>query len=176
MERAIEKLKYPIGKFQKPESITKSHVEKWIKVIAEFPDELNREVKDLTAQELEKQYRPDGWTIKQVVHHCADSHMNSFIRFKLALTEKVPTIKPYVENLWAELPDSKNYPVKDSLKILEGLHARWSNLLKNLSDDDLEKEFIHPETNEKISLISNVGFYAWHCKHHLAHIINAKLS
>lgn len=174
MEKDIEKLKYPIGRFQEPPNITREHIEKWINVIENFPHRLTNEVRDLTEVELEKQYRPDGWTIKQVVNHCADSHMNSLIRFKLALTEETPTIKPYFENLWAELPDSKNYPIDDSLKILTGLHARWVNLLKNIHEDDLEKEFLHPETKEKVSLKTNIGIYAWHCEHHLAHITIAK--
>lgn len=100
--------------------------------------------------------------------------MNSLIRFKLALTEETPTIKPYFENLWAELSDSKRYPIEASLKILEGLHSRWAYLLKNLNESDLEKEFLHPETEEKKTLKINIGIYAWHCEHHLAHVINAK--
>lgn len=100
--------------------------------------------------------------------------MNSFIRFKLALTEDTPTIKPYVEDLWAELPDAKNYPINDSLFILAGLHGRWVQLLKNLTAMELEKEFIHPASNERISIKTNIGMYAWHCEHHLAHIIIAK--
>jgi hypothetical protein len=176
MERDIEKLKYPIGKFQTPIPMDKIQIENWIKVIEEFPKKLNNEVKDLTEIALKKQYRPDGWTIKQVVNHCADSHMNSFVRFKLALTENTPTIKPYFENLWAELPDAKDFPIESSLNILEGLHERWINLLKSLSDTDLERQFKHPETNKLISLKTNIGIYAWHCEHHLAHVKNAKLS
>lgn len=174
MEIDIEKLKYPIGHFQKPENISKEHIEEWLNTIQDFPNKLNKEVKNLTETELQKQYKPNGWTIKQIVNHCADSHMNSFIRFKLTLTEETPTIKPYLENLWAELPESKNYPINDSIKILVGLHARWTNLLKNLTEKDLEKQFFHPETKEKISLKTNIGIYAWHCEHHLAHIKIAK--
>lgn len=174
MEQDIEKLKYPIGKFQKPQNIDRNTIEGWIKTIEAFPKKLSDETKDLTEQELEKQYRPNGWTIKQVVNHCADSHINSLIRFKLALTEDIPTIKTYSENLWAELSDSKYLSIKSSLKILEGLHERWINLLKSLSEKDFEKAFIHPETQERISLKTNLGIYAWHCEHHLAHVINAK--
>jgi hypothetical protein len=170
----LEKLKYPIGKFQKPKNIDKFQIEDWIKIIKGFPDKVVNEVKNLTEKELEKQYRPDGWTITQVVNHCADSHMNSFIRFKLTLTEDTPTIKPYFENLWAELPDSKNFPIESSLEILKGLHERWVNLMENLSEIELEKEFLHPESKERISLKTNIGIYAWHCEHHLAHIVNAK--
>lgn len=174
MKGDIEKLKYPIGQFKKPENITKEHIQQWIQIIEDFPKNLNEEVKNLKEEEFEKQYRPNGWTIKQVVNHCADSHMNSLIRFKLALTEETPTIKPYLQNLWAEMPDSKDYPIADSLKILEGLHARWTNLLKNLTEHDWEKEFFHPETKDKIALKTNIGIYAWHCEHHLAHVKNAK--
>lgn len=174
MEIDIEQLKYPIGQFQKPAIITTEQIEEWTKIIENFPSKLNEEVKNLTEDELQKQYRSNGWTITQVVNHCADSHMNSLIRFKLTLTEETPTIKPYFENLWAELADSKDYPINDSLKLLEGLHARWTSLLKTLTEADLEREFIHPETQERISLKTNIGIYAWHCEHHLAHIKNAK--
>lgn len=174
MEIDIEQLKYPIGQFQRPEIITTEQIDEWTKIIENFPSKLNEEIKNLTEIELQKQYRPNGWTITQVVNHCADSHMNSFIRFKLALTEETPIIKPYFESLWAELPDSKDYPINDSLKLLEGLHARWINLLKTLTETDLKRAFIHPETQERISLKTNIGIYAWHCEHHLAHIKNAK--
>lgn len=170
MQQNIENLKFPIGKFQKSQFITQELIQNWKKTIAEFPEKIKNETQNLTESELEKQYRPNGWTIKQIVHHCADSHMNSFIRFKLALTEDRPTIKPYFENLWAELFDSKNIPIDSSVKILEGLHARWIHLLESLDEKDLEKQFIHPESNEKISLKTNIGIYAWHCEHHLAHI------
>ena len=110
----------------------------------------------------------------QVVHHCADSHMNSFIRFKLALTEETPTIKPYYENLWAELSDTIQAPIQSSIALLEGLHQRWTILIKTLSTDDLNKQFRHPETDSFITLKTNIGIYSWHCMHHLAHIRNAK--
>lgn len=176
MAQDMEKLRYPMGKFKRPDNIGKSQIEQWIKIIEEFPGKLRYETIDLTEDELNKTYRPNGWTIMQVVNHCADSHMNSIIRFKLALTETTPTIKPYFENLWADLPDSKNFPIESSLKILDGLHARWVKLLKGLNDKDLERDFLHPETNERISLKTCIGIYAWHCEHHLTHIINAKRS
>ncbi|MBG6236040.1 putative damage-inducible protein DinB [Pedobacter sp. CAN_A7] len=175
MELDIDSLKYPISTFQQPEHLDKLQIEAWIRSIGEFPQKLSHEVKGLSEKDLEKQYRPHGWTIKQVVNHCADSHMNSFIRFKLALTEDVPTIKPYYEDRWAELPDSKNFPVESSLQLLKGLHERWVHLLSNLSDEELERQFKHPETNELISLKTNIGIYAWHGEHHLAHVKNAKL-
>ena len=174
METNIEQLKYPIGKFIQPSVITAVEINNWIDIIREFPSRLRKEVESLNVEDLQKTYRPNGWTIAQVVHHLADSHINSFIRFKLALTEEKPTIKPYYENLWAELPDSKDYPIADSLKLLEGLHGRWVYLLRNLSIEEWDKEFIHPESGKTISLKTNLGIYAWHCEHHLAHIVNAK--
>ncbi len=170
----MEQLKYPIGKFKKPDSIDKAMRDVWIASIKDFPDKLADEVFGLDDQTLEKRYRPDGWTIRQVVHHCADSHMNSFIRFKLALTEDNPTIKPYLEHRWADLPDGGNHPIASSLKLLQGLHARWVTLLKSLSDQDFQRTFRHPETNELIALETNTALYAWHCEHHLAHVVNAK--
>jgi hypothetical protein len=174
MEKDLDNLKYPIGKFQQPEIVEKEQIEDWIKIIDEFPKKLTAEVRDLEISDLQKQYRPDGWTIMQVVNHCADSHMNSMMRFKLALTEDTPTIKPYQENLWAELSDSKGFPIESALKTLEGLHERWVHLLKGLSDLEFERQFIHPESNALISLETNIGIYAWHCEHHLAHVKNAK--
>lgn len=174
MTENIERLKYPVGKFKTPSTIDKLQIENWINTIEKFPEKLKQEVKNLTEQDLEKTYRPNGWTIRQIVNHCADSHMNSFIRFKLAMTENEPTIKPYFENFWAELSDSKHFPIESSIKILQGLHERWTNLLKNLSKSDLEKQFKHPETNEFLNLKTNIGIYAWHCEHHLNHIKIAK--
>ncbi|MNJ93003.1 putative metal-dependent hydrolase YfiT [compost metagenome] len=169
----IENLKFPIGKFNTPNVITNEHIKSWIEVIKSFPERLLSATEDLNEVQLEKQYKPDGWTIRQVVHHCADSHLNSFTRFKLALTEDKPVIKPYAEDLWAELPDAK-LPIASSIKILEGIHERWTALLESLTEADLERQFIHPENNELISLKQNIGIYAWHCNHHLAHVLIAK--
>jgi len=169
----IEALKFPVGKFQKPELITKEIIDSAISDIENFPNLVKVEIENLDEKDLNLRYRPEGWTISQVVHHCANSHINSYVRFKLALTEDLPTIKPYEESLWAELPDSKLPPLV-SLKLLEALHERWVFILKSLSDDDLNKEFIHPEQSEKISLKENILIYSWHCQHHLAHIRQAK--
>lgn len=169
----LEALKYPVGKFQKPETITKEIIETAINEIENFPNLVKAEIENLDENDLNLRYRPKGWTITQVVHHCADSHINSYVRFKLALTENLPTIKPYEESLWAELPDSKLSPFV-SLKLLEALHEKWVFILKSLSDEDLNKEFIHPEQSEKISLKENILIYSWHCQHHLAHIRQAK--
>lgn len=167
---SIEQLKFPIGQFIKPEEIEPQHITDWIRDITLFPVQLKELVEQLTSKQLHYKYRPDGWTIKQVVHHCADSHMNSFIRFKLTLTEETPTIKPYFEDKWAELPDTLSSPIEDSIKILEGLHSRWVTLLKSFTLHDWTKEFIHPEHGKKVSIGENIGIYAWHCNHHMAHI------
>lgn len=174
MEINLEKLRYPIRKFVCPTEITTSDIKNWIKIIEEFPSKLKNQVEKLSNTDLQRSYRPNGWTIAQVVNHCADSHMNSFIRFKLALTEDSPIIKPYFEDRWAELPDSNNYLTEDALKILEGLHTKWVFLLRSLSEEEWDKEFIHPESGKTISLKTNLGIYAWHCEHHLAHIVIAK--
>ena len=169
----LEQLKYPVGKFVKPESITKEIIDSAISEIENFPSLVKFEIQNLEEKDLQLRYRPEGWTITQVVHHCADSHINSYMRFKLALTENVPTIKPYEESLWAELPDNNLSPFV-SLKLLEALHEKWVYIIKSLSEEDLNKEFIHPDQSEKISLKENISIYSWHCRHHLAHIRQAK--
>ncbi|NDK55155.1 YfiT family bacillithiol transferase [Pontibacter fetidus] len=170
----LDKLKFPIGEFEKPETITENILTNWISVIALFPEKLTSEVNNLTDSQLDTPYRPGGWTVRQVVHHCADSHINSLTRFKLALTEDNPTIKPYFEDRWAELPDSKTLPIDSSLKILEGIHARWITLLNNLTNQQLKRTFVHPEKGKALSLDEATGLYAWHCNHHLAHITTLK--
>lgn len=170
----LEQLKYPIGKFEPPANITKDILSKWIAAISSFPTRLKNEVNHLTDEQLDTQYRPEGWTIRQVIHHCADSHMNSLTRFKLALTEDQPTIKPYYEERWAELLDSKNMPIAPSLKMLEGIHERWTVLLNHLTEEQNSRIFIHPEHGKKFRIDENIGVYAWHCNHHLAHITETK--
>jgi uncharacterized damage-inducible protein DinB len=161
-------IKYPIGKFQFDGDITKSVTKDWINEIEEFPSLLRDAVKDLDNEQLDTPYRSGGWTLRQVIHHLADSHMNAYVRFKLALTEEKPVIKPYDETKWAELSDYK-LPIDISLSLLEALHKRWTNLLRSLSPADMEKTFIHPDSGE-VSVGKNIGIYAWHGRHHLAHI------
>ena len=170
----MDNLKYPIGKFQKPETLTKEILDHFINDIESFPERLKTEVEHLSDEQLDTPYRPEGWTIRQVVNHCADSHMNSLTRFKLALTEENPTIKPYYEERWAELADSKNMPIASALKMLEGLHERWIVLLRSLTEKELNRKFIHPEHGKEFRLDENIGVYAWHCNHHLAHITTLK--
>ena len=175
MERTeLKKLRFPIGGFKKPEIISQSIIKEWIKIISDFPQKVSDEIIDLSEEELNWIYRPDGWSIKQLVHHCADSHMNSFVRFKLALTEDVPTIKPYAEAAWAEMSDYDDVAIKYSLAILVNLHFRWTVLLKSLDNENLKREFYHPEMKKNIAVDLNIGLYAWHCEHHLEHIKLAK--
>ncbi|MCB0750608.1 MAG: putative metal-dependent hydrolase [Ignavibacteriae bacterium] len=169
-------LRYPIGKFEKPTLITPKIISDWIKTIELFPANLVKEISGLSENELKLTYREYGWNIKQIVHHCADSHMHSFIRFKLALTEDNPTIKPYFEDRWAELNDVVEAPIKNSLQIIEGLHKRWIVLLSTMNKEQFERTFFHPGSNKKVSLKENLGIYAWHCNHHLGHIRLAKKS
>jgi len=169
----INQLKFPIGEYKPNKSPSRSTIDTWISDIERFPVHLDTTLDKCTPVQLNWRYRPEGWTIKQVVHHCADSHMNSFIRFRLALTEDNPTIRPYMEDRWAELTDSKTGNITDSMIILKGLHSRWTMLLRTLTDSDLARCFIHPEHRVKITLVENIGIYSWHCNHHLAHIKQA---
>ncbi len=169
----LENLKYPVGKFKAPENISSDQLQDWILQIDRFPSELENEFSNLSEAQLEWIYRPEGWSIRQVVHHLTDSHLNSFMRFKLALTEENPVIKPYQEDLWAELPDSRETPIGWSIHMLTGLHRRWVYLLEHLEPEDFAKTFFHPEQQRKVRLDRNVGIYAWHGLHHLAHVRQA---
>ncbi|QCX00816.1 putative metal-dependent hydrolase [Aggregatimonas sangjinii] len=170
MTTTLEKLRYPIGHFECPAEITSRHLEEWIGVLDNLPKRLERLVQPLTKAQLETPYRPDGWTVRQLVHHIPDSHHHSYIRFKWALTEDKPVIKAYEEGRWAELFDSKTAPVQLSLHHLSAVHAKLVYLLKGLSDDQLQRSFVHPETKNEITLAQNIGHYAWHSNHHYAHI------
>ncbi|HEY8928199.1 MAG TPA: putative metal-dependent hydrolase [Mucilaginibacter sp.] len=162
-------MKYPVGKFKAPASYTPDDLRKWTKTVKDFPGKLRHAVMGLTEAQLDTKYRPGGWTLRQVVHHCADSHMNCLLRFKWALTEETPTIKPYEEADWALLPDYR-LPVEPSLKILEGLHQHWGSLLDSFTEDQWARTFTHPASGETNNLKKALGMYAWHCKHHLAHV------
>jgi hypothetical protein len=172
---AIEKLQFPIGMAPKIDTVSQIDLEKWITTIEEFPSKINSITSKLSIEELNWIYRPNGWKIKQVVHHCADSHMNSYIRFKLTLTEEVPTIKPYEEALWAELADGNSDAILPSLQMIESVHKRWTLLLKSLNSTQLKRQFYHPANLKLSSLEQTIGIYAWHCNHHLAHIAQAIL-
>ena len=165
--------RYPIGKFDRKITVTKEMRREFINTIESLPSQLRKEVENLSEQQLDTPYREDGWTIRQVVHHLPDSHINAYVRFKLALTEDNPAIKTYEEHLWAELPDSVKTPIDVSLNLLESLHARWAILLRSMTDEQFEKTFQHPEWGN-ITLSKTLALYAWHSKHHLAHITELK--
>lgn len=160
--------KYPIGQFSCNETISNQVLEQWIHDIKTLPTRLIETVKELTEEQLAKTYREGSWTVRQLVHHMADSHLNSYTRFKLALTEENPTIKPYAEQKWAALADSQ-LPIHVSLMLIEALHERWVYLLESLTVEQLNRTFIHPDSGA-IPLKENIGVYAWHGNHHLAHI------
>jgi hypothetical protein len=165
--------KYPIGKFAAPASYTQQQMQQWIEEIKGLPGQLRLAVISLNEKQLDTPYRPGGWTIRQTVHHLADSHANAIIRFKLALTEDKPTIKPYEEADWAMLPDSR-LPLEPSLRMIEGIHARWVALMESMSEEQWDRAFIHPEMGATVPLRRNLGLYAWHGNHHLAHITGVK--
>lgn len=167
-------LKYPIGKYAAPKEISSDLIDACIADIAAFPGKLEKEVSHLSESQLDTAYRPDGWTVRQVVHHCADSHMNSVIRFKLALTEDKPVIKPYFEDRWADLPDTRAMSILPALQLLHGLHSKWVFLLRSLTPEQLQRTFVNPEHHKEYSLEAAIALYAWHCNHHLAHITALK--
>lgn len=167
-------LRYPIGEYKKPERFTKHILDTYIARIEALPSILKKEVINLNDDQLETPYRPGGWTVRQVVNHLGDSHINALIRLKCALTEDTPTIKPYREALWAELADGKHMPINAALGILEGTHTRWVVLLKHFKDADWQRGFIHPEKGRELKLNESTGMYAWHGEHHLAHITALK--
>ena len=168
----FQKLRYPIGHFSSPDVITDNLLHQWITTLEQFPSRLQELVINLSQEQLETPYRPGGWTVKQLVHHVADSHHHSYIRFKWALTEDKPVIKYYYEQLWAELDDYKTAPIGLSLNHLSAVHAKLVYLLKSMTEEQFSRSFIHPEHEEEVGLKKNVGIYAWHCNHHYAHIKN----
>ena len=168
-EAGATDLRYPIGKFKWEGQTTEEQRQQQISEIAGTPARLRDEVKDLSEQKLDTPYRPGGWTVRQVVHHVPDSHMNAYVRFKLALTEENPTIKPYSEARWAELVDGRTAPIETSLLLLDSLHSRWVLLLRSLTGGDWSRTFQHPELGP-MTIEKNLALYAWHGKHHVGHI------
>lgn len=163
--------RYPIGKFDAPDS--SQDVDRWIETISEAPAELRRAVSGLTDSQLDTAYRDGGWTVRQVVHHLPDSHLNAYTRLKLALTEESPVIRPYMEDRWAELEEAKTAPVEMSLQLLDALHTRWVTALRSLDAADLERTFQHPDMGS-VTLFRNIAMYAWHGRHHIAHITSLR--
>ncbi len=166
--------RYPIGKYE-AQVFSNEQKEKWLLDIKFLPEDLENALNNLDAHQLNTPYREEGWTINQVVHHIADSHMNAYLRFKLGLTENAPTIKPYNEKEWAKLADN-NLPVNVSVTLLHALHQRWYALIKDLSEDQFERTVVHPEHGRIMSLWFLLGLYAWHGKHHIAHITSLRES
>jgi len=163
-------LQYPIGRFEWRGQNSADDRLRLIDAIDQTPANLRAAVEDLSEQQLDTPYRPGGWTVRQVTHHVPDSHMNAYIRFRLAVTEDEPTIKPYDESRWAELADARTAPVETSLTLLEALHLRWAMLLRSLSHVDFARQFRHPELGT-VSLDKNLALYAWHGRHHVAHVL-----
>ena len=162
-------MQYPIGKFEYPGPSSDEQRREWIANIAETPACLRAAVRGFSPEQLDTPYRPGGWTVRQVVHHVPDSHLNSYVRFRLALTEQEPTIKPYDEARWAELHDARSADIEMSLELLDALHRRWTCLLRSLSSEDWRRTFRHPEIG-LVSLEKNLALYSWHGRHHVAHI------
>jgi hypothetical protein len=169
----VEQLKYPVGKFQPQESYIPTEIAALVNEIENLPAKLEAVVAGFSEQQFDTPYREEGWTVRQVIHHMADSHMNAYIRFKWSLTEDTPLIKAYFEKLWAETPEVSASPAL-SVTLLKALHAKWVVLLKKLSATDFSKSFIHPETKKEVRLDRLTALYAWHGRHHLAHITSLK--
>lgn len=169
MSQPAADLRYPIGRFERPASIAAADRGAMIRNIAALPAKLREATAGLNDSQLDTPYRPDGWTVRQVIHHVADSHINCYVRFKLALTEHEPTIKPYEEGLWAELPEARTAPIELSLALLEALHQRWNLMLAAMSEAEFQRTFRHPDLG-LMPLDVTVALYSWHSLHHTAHI------
>ena len=165
----MDDLRFPVGKFHHEGSVNDQQKQAFLDEIDQTPAKLRAAVSGLSDSQLDTPYRPDGWTVRQVVHHVPDSHLNSYVRFKLALTEDEPTIKTYAEDRWAELSDTKATPIEVSLVLLESLHHRWVRLLRSLTPDQWKRRFRHPELGP-MTLENTLALYAWHGRHHVAHI------
>jgi uncharacterized damage-inducible protein DinB len=161
--------RYPIGKYE-PQPFSVEQKNKWLNDIKFLPQDLEHAILNLDEHQLNTPYRDGGWTVKQLVHHVADSHMNAYTRFKLGLTEDTPTIKPYEEKKWAELADNELVPINVSITLLHALHQRWYAAIKDLTEEDFKRNVIHPDNKREMSLWFLLGLYSWHGKHHTAHI------
>jgi hypothetical protein len=169
----MEDLAYPVGRFQRPASLTPDQRRAAIESVVAAPRHLREAVRGLDEAQLDTPYRPGGWTVRQVVHHVPDSHMNAFIRLKLALTEDTPMIKPYDQTAWAQLEDARSTPIETSLTLLDCVHDRWARVLHAMSPSDFARELNHPE-NGMMTLDQLLAMYDWHGKHHVAHIVNLR--
>ena len=169
----MEDLRYPIGKFE-PQPFSQQQLEEWLIDIQFLPQHLENAILNLDEQQLQTPYRPEGWTVRQVVHHVADSHSNAYIRFKLGLTEDNPTIKAYDENAWAKMNDTMVVPINVSLTLLHALHTRWMEVLRAIQPEEWDRTVIHPKHGKQMTLWYLLGTYAWHGRHHTAHITSLR--
>ncbi|MES1259409.1 MAG: YfiT family bacillithiol transferase [Gemmatimonadota bacterium] len=163
-------LRYPVGKFAMPTEWNAADIAKSRHILGLLPEKLKSAVSGLSDMQLDTPYREGGWTVRQTVHHVADSHLNAYCRFRLALTEDAPTIKPYLEAKWAELADARTQPLAPSLEILDGVHTRLLVLIDSMTADDWQRGFVHPEHGRTMTLWQTAALYAWHSRHHVAHI------
>jgi len=170
----IESKKYPIGHFVPPQRIDHEQRDQWIEEIKDFPAEFRRMAQDLTPIQLNTPYRPDGWKALQVIHHLPDSHVNAYLRFRWALSEEQPQIKPFDEKSWAEARDYKKIVPEVSLHFLEAIHSRWYELMRHMEEEDWSRTYFHPEDDHIVRLDQALGSYVWHGKHHLAHLAIVK--
>ncbi|MGB3463826.1 MAG: putative metal-dependent hydrolase [Cyclobacteriaceae bacterium] len=170
----LEVLKYPIGQVEIPEDISQAMIDEAINRLEQLPSRYSKSLEHLDENQLNSPYRPNGWTIRQVVHHVAESHMNGFIRFKWALTEDTPSIKAYHEQLWADHTDVKDAPVAIGLHLIAALHAKWVYLMKGMTDAEWARKYFHPEADRTFMLKESLIVYDWHGKHHLAHITSLR--
>ena len=162
--------RYPIGEFTMPAKWDIDTITGWRTDLAALPAKLRAAVAGLSDTQLDTPYRVGGWTVRQTVHHIADSHLNAYCRFRLALTEDIPTIKPYLEARWAELPDARTLPIAPSLAILDGIHARLLGLIGAMTPEQWQSRFVHPERGDTMTLAQTAALYSWHSRHHVAHI------
>jgi hypothetical protein len=169
----MDALRYPVGPIDRPKTpLDRATREQYLATIEQLPSRIRSLVSELSDAQLDTPYRPGGWTIRQVVHHLPDSHLNSYVRMKLAVTEYTPAVKTYDEALWADLPEAKSGPVQMSIDLLDALHRRWIAFLRALPDSHFERAFTHPEWG-RVPLDEAIAMYAWHCRHHAAHIEQA---
>jgi uncharacterized damage-inducible protein DinB len=169
----MEDLRFPVGRFQRPDSLTAEQRRAAIDVVTAAPSSLRAAVRGLDDSKLDTPYRPDGWTVRQVIHHVPDSHANALFRFKLALTEDTPTVKPYDEAAWAKLEDARTTPIETSLSLVDGIHDRWVRILEAMSPPDYARQLNHPE-NGLLTLDQMLALYAWHSRHHVGHITSLR--
>lgn len=169
-EQELEQLKYPIGRFKRPDGLTKEERRDSITFLRHFPKELRHLVASLNKDQLDTPYRPGGWSVRLLLHHIPDSHLNAYIRFKWALTEDEPVIKAYFEDRWAAIPYLSTAEIEESLLMLEALHDKWCNLMEHLREEDWTRKLIHPSHQLPLSLNDMLAMYHWHSKHHYAHI------